>query len=318
MGRRRRSTGPEHTGILVVDKPAGPTSHDVVAEVRRAAGQSRVGHTGTLDPAATGVLVCCIGRATKLVRFLQAGRKTYAARLVLGVETDSQDADGDVIATADASRVDEHTLCEVLERFQGEITQVPPMVSALKVDGERLHAKARRGEQVEREPRQVTIHDLVLDAFTPGQRAEASFLVTCSPGTYVRTLAHDVGQVLGVGASLSSLRRVANGPFTAAEAHELDGVHDAGAAFGELLLEPAEALRRALPAVVTDDEQLVARLVTGGSLPAQARSGPYAVTTAEGALIGVYADRDESARPELVWAQPRDRAATPSTGEAGS
>jgi tRNA pseudouridine55 synthase len=165
--RRGRSSGLE--GVLVVDKPAGPTSHDVVQSVRRALGESRIGHTGTLDPAATGVLVLCIGRATRLVRFLQAGRKTYAARMVLGVTTDSQDADGAVLRTVPAGHIDERTLCEALTRFQGRIEQVPPMVSAVKVGGERLHAKARRGEDVAREPRTVEVDDLILDTFEPSE-----------------------------------------------------------------------------------------------------------------------------------------------------
>ncbi|MFW5934077.1 MAG: tRNA pseudouridine(55) synthase TruB, partial [Actinomycetota bacterium] len=140
-----------HDGVLVVDKPAGMTSHDVVAVVRRAVGHQRVGHTGTLDPAATGVLVLCLGRATKLVRFLQSGRKTYAAEVRLGVTTTSQDADGEVVATTDASHLDERTVCEALMRFQGTYPQLPPMVSAVKVGGQRLHEAARRGEDVERE-----------------------------------------------------------------------------------------------------------------------------------------------------------------------
>jgi tRNA pseudouridine55 synthase len=139
--------------------------------------------------------------ATRLVRFLQAGTKTYAARMVLGITTASQDADGEVLAEVPAGHIDERTLCEALTRFQGEIEQVPPMVSAVKVGGERLHVKARRGEEVDRAPRSVTVHDLVLDTYEPGDHPEAAFLVTCSAGTYVRTIAHDVGQVLGSAAA---------------------------------------------------------------------------------------------------------------------
>ena len=309
MGRRRRSTGQDLDGVLVIDKPIGPTSHDVVARVRRAAGQHRVGHTGTLDPAATGVLVVCLGRSTKLVRFLQAGRKTYLARMVLGVETDSLDADGAVIARADASHIDERRFCEALTGFQGDIEQLPPMVSAVKVGGERLHTKARRGEVVERELRSVTIDDLVLDAFDPGEHPEASFLVTCSAGTYVRTLAHDLGQALGVGGSLIALRRLANGPFVAEEAHDLEVVADAGAAglLPELLLDPLAAISRAMPTVSVDDPDLVRRLTQGGSLPAFGRPGPVAVVTGA-RLVGIYADRQDgdSARPELVWTRPEE------------
>jgi tRNA pseudouridine55 synthase len=309
MGRRRRETGPVIDGVLIIDKPVGPTSHDVVARVRRALGQSRVGHTGTLDPAATGVLVVCLGRATKLVRFLQAGRKTYAATMLLGVETDSQDADGRVVAEIDASGVDERSLCEALTGFQGEITQIPPMVSAVKIEGERLHAKARRGEVVEREPRPVTVHELVLDAFEPGERATASFLVTCSTGTYVRTLAHDVGQHLGVGGSLTALRRVANGPFTLDDAitlEQLDDLATAGELVGQVL-DPGAALARMLPAVEIDDPQVLARLVQGQPLPDAPGHDLFAVTSGP-RLVGVYAGGQDggTARPELVWTRPEE------------
>jgi tRNA pseudouridine55 synthase len=306
VGRRRgRSSGLE--GVLVVDKPTGPTSHDVVQSVRRAAGESRVGHTGTLDPAATGVLVVCLGRATKLVRFLQAGAKTYAARMVLGVETASQDADGEVLATRPAGHIDERTFCEALTRFQGEIEQVPPMVSAVQIGGERLHELARRGETVEREPRRVTVHDLMLDAFEPGDHPYASFLVTCSAGTYVRTIAHDVGEALGVGGSLVSLRRIANGPFTTDEALTLEAISDAGrrGELAPLLIRPAEAVARALPNVEVDDPELLLTLTQGGQLPAQGLDGPFAVGSGD-RLIGIYRDRDGDARPELVWTRPEE------------
>jgi tRNA pseudouridine55 synthase len=314
MGRRRR--GPSWDGILIVDKPHGPTSHDVVQTVRRAAGQSRVGHTGTLDPAATGVLVVCLGRATKLVQFLQAGTKTYRARLVLGVETTSQDAQGDVVATRDASGVDEARLRAVLGELTGRIEQIPPMVSAVKVEGRRLHEAARAGEEVEREPRQVTVHGLELLEFEPGERAEAEVEVSCSAGTYVRTLAHDAGRALGVGASLLTLRRTANGPFTDLEAHSLDDVVAAGErrALAGLTLPPLEAVRRCLPVVEIAEEELARRLVQGGGLPAQGHAEPYAVVHA-GLLVGVYADEDERARPQLVWTRPEELAAAGHVGE---
>ncbi len=303
MGRRRRSTS-DLEGVLIVDKPVGPTSHDVVQRVRRATGQSRIGHTGTLDPAATGVLVLCLGRTTKLVRFLQAGTKTYAARMVLGVETDSQDADGQVIATADASVIDERALCEALALQQGDILQVPPMVSAVKVDGERLHEKARRGEIVEREQRSVTVHDLVLDAFEPGERAEASFLVTCSAGTYVRTIAHDVGQQLGVGGSLVSLRRLANGPFTVEEAVDLEAL-EASNDPRELVLRTEDTVARALPSAQIDDVEVARRLTQGGRIAAQGFDGSYALTYGA-QLLGIYRDDGDQARSELVWTRPEE------------
>jgi tRNA pseudouridine55 synthase len=303
MAKRRGRNDSGRTGVLVVDKPAGMTSHDVVAKVRRAAGTRRVGHTGTLDPDATGVLICCIGQATRLVQYLQDSPKTYQATMVLGLATTTQDAAGEPTFEADASHVDESALCSVLSRFHGDILQVPPMVSALKVDGERLYEKARRGEVVERDARPVTVHDLVLEEFQPGERASASFLVTVSPGTYVRTIAHDVGEALGVGGSLTALRRLANGGFTSDTAIPLADVEAAGedGTIDELLLSPREALR-GYPSVEVEAE--VARTLThGGRLPVQGLPDIYAVTHGEH-LIGVYRDEDGAGAPQAVLLQP--------------
>lgn len=307
VARRGRASASDLDGVLIVDKPSGPTSHDVVQTVRRAAGQSRIGHTGTLDPAATGVLVLCLGRATKLVQYLQVGAKTYAARMLLGVETDSQDADGAVVARTSAAHIDERTFCEAMTTFQGEIEQIPPMVSAVRVGGERLHDIARRGDEVEREARRVTVHDLILDRFVPGEHPEVSFLVTCSAGTYVRTIAHDLGRALGVGGSLTALRRSANGPFVVDESHHPDEVIEASAAgrLSELLLSPLQAIERALPVLEVDDPELVLRLTRGGRLPEQGEEGTYAVR-ADGRLIGIYRDRDGEGRAELVWTRPEE------------
>ena len=304
MGRRRQD--PDVSGVLAVDKPEGMTSHDVVARVRRALGIRRVGHTGTLDPAATGVLLCAVGRATRLVQFMQQGRKTYAATMVLGRETDSQDADGAVVAETDASHLTEEDVCSVLKQFVGDIDQVPPMVSAVKVDGERLHARARRGEVVERDPRRVTVHELVLDSFEPGPRATVSFLVTCSPGTYVRTLAHDVGQRLGVGGSLTALRRLATGGFAVEDTLTLAQVEELGEdrALRDRLVPPADALRL-LPSVVVEDA-VRDDLVHGRPTTAHDQDGPYAILDGAGRLVGVYLDRDGRARPEAVMLRPED------------
>lgn len=326
MARRRRAGEPDRAGILLVDKPAGPTSHDVVQDVRRAAGQSRVGHTGTLDPAATGVLVLCLGRATKLVSILQAGTKTYAARMVLGIETSTQDAQGDVLDRTPAGHVDERTFCEVLMRFQGELDQVPPMVSAVRVGGERLHELARRGKEVERAPRRVAVHDLVLDGYDPGDdpdHPEASFLVTCSAGTYVRTLAHDVGAALGVGGSLTALRRVANGPFTVDESHDVETVAAAAAdgRLDQLLLDPLTAVSRTLPTVEVTDPGLVRRLTHGAALPGEWFAGVRpavdgVVAVRSGAqLVGVYAGSGDEARAQLVWLRPEELDTSPSRPE---
>jgi tRNA pseudouridine55 synthase len=193
---------------------------------------------------------------------------------------------------------------------------VPPMVSAIKVDGRRLHDAARAGEEVDREPRAVTVHGLELLELSPGERAEAEVEVTCSAGTYVRTLAHDAGRALGVGASLLTLRRTVNGPFTDGEAHSLDEVVSAGErrALAELTLAPLEAVSRCLPVVEVADEGLARRLVQGGGLPAQGHPEPYGVVHA-GLLLGVYADEGERARPQLVWTRPEELAAAGHLGE---
>lgn len=305
-----RRSDPDLAGVLVVDKPAGMTSHDVVDEVRAALGMRRVGHTGTLDPAATGVLVCAVGRATRLVPALQAGRKTYAATAVLGVVTDSQDADGEVVATTDASHLGEQQVCEAMTAFIGPIEQVPPMVSAVRVDGRRLHDLAREGVEVEREARRVVVHDLVMEAWEPGPHPLLSFLVTCSAGTYVRTLAHDLGQQLGVGASLQSLRRVANGPFTVDQALPLDEVRRLGRerALRDRLLDPAAATAH-LPRVQVDDE-VALRMSHGqrialADLPgAQPDVDLVAVVDGAGRLVGVFTPTHGVLQPDVVLARP--------------
>jgi tRNA pseudouridine55 synthase len=302
-------------GVVIIDKPAGCTSHDVVQRVRRALGRAytpvrrrrhghRVGHTGTLDPSATGVLVLCLGRATRLVPFLQAGRKTYEARMQLGRTTTSLDADGEVTAECDAAHIDERDVCEAFKRFVGAIEQIPPMVSAVKVDGERLHVRARRGEEVERAPRPVVIHDLVLEDFSPGPRPEVGFLVSCSAGTYVRTLADDIGRELGVGGHLTALRRLASGGARIGDAVSLDRVLTAieQRELDTLLLTPAAAMALAdYPTVVLDDDA-VARLVHGRPLAPTGFDGPVAALDHTGRLIAVLADRDDRARPRVVLA----------------
>lgn len=314
MGRRPRPRGPVHDQVLLVDKPAGPTSHDVVARVRRVVGHSRVGHTGTLDPPATGVLVLCLGRATKLVQYLQAGTKTYVARIRLGIETDTQDAAGVEVARVDAGHLDEATVCAALGAFQGRIEQVPPMVSAVKVDGHRLHELARRGETVERAARQVEVSSLVLERFAPGPVAEVDVLLSCSAGTYVRTIAHDLGAALGVGGSLATLRRVANGPFVAEECVELATIEQADAAGVQALgIDPLTAVQRTLEVRELDDEELARRLVQGQALPPVGVPGPVAVVRpahpgGPARLLAIVQDDEAGhhARPALVWTRPEE------------
>jgi tRNA pseudouridine55 synthase len=301
-------------GVVIVDKPAGITSHDVTNRLRRAMRGAyrsarrrhghKVGHTGTLDPAATGVLVVCVGRATRLVPYLQAGRKTYEARAVLGRTTSTLDAEGDVTGEHDASAVTEREVCEALKRFVGPIQQIPPMVSAIRVGGERLHAKARRGEEVEREPRSVVVHDLVLEDFVPGRFAEVEFLVSCSAGTYVRTLADDLGRALGVGGHLVALRRLASGGARISDALTLDVVEEATASgrLDELLVTPAAALARAdYPSVVLPGDA-VSQLSHGRPIAPTGHEGAVAALDEAGRLIAIVADDDGRARPQIVFA----------------
>jgi tRNA pseudouridine55 synthase len=208
-------------GVVVIDKPAGRTSHDVVDRVREVFGTHKVGHGGTLDPDATGVLVVGVGRATRLLAYAQAGSKRYLANARFGVTTSTQDASGEVLERSPA-HLSRELIEQALPSFRGEIDQIPPMVSAVRMGGERLYEKARRGEEVERRPRRVTIHSLQLVDFEGPDRA--TFDVACSSGTYVRTLIADLGEALGCGAHLERLRRTRAGGFTDADAVPLDAL----------------------------------------------------------------------------------------------
>jgi tRNA pseudouridine55 synthase len=222
-------------GVVVVDKPSGMTSHDVVDVVRRRLGTKKVGHAGTLDPAATGVLVMGVGRATRLLEYSQQAPKRYVAVARLGIVTSTLDASGEILATRPV-HVTRSDIKRALRRFQGAIEQVPPMVSAVKVEGERLYRRALRGEEVARPVRRVTIYSLELTAFD--EAARATLDVTCSAGTYVRTLVDDLGGTLGCGAHLESLQRVEAGGFSLADAVPLDGIDEAS------LRPPIEAVRQ--------------------------------------------------------------------------
>jgi tRNA pseudouridine55 synthase len=285
--------------VLVCDKPAGLTSHDVVARVRRLARQRRVGHGGTLDPPATGVLVLALGRATRLLPFLPTEPKRYLATVAFGSETDTLDASGTVTASADASGVDEAGLRAAMAGFVGPQEQIPPMVSAIKVAGERLYAKARRGEQVERAPRPIVIHELELRGFTPGERPLADLEVACSGGTYVRSLAADLGRALGTLAHLAGLRRTAVGRFTEPDAHTLEELAGAGE-LEAALLDPAAAMGSAAVRALTPDE--AAALATGRTLDPTGRGDPVAAVGPDGRLVAVIQDSAGRARPKVVLA----------------
>jgi tRNA pseudouridine55 synthase len=212
------------SGILNVDKPPGMTSHDVIDVVRRMVGQRKVGHAGTLDPMATGVLLVCLGKATRVAEYLMQGRKRYRATVVLGTTTDTYDADGEVVSSGGQADFTRDEIGAALARFVGPIEQVPPMYSAIKQEGQPLYKLARQGKTVERSPRPVEIDAIeLLDWTSPALSIE----VDCSPGTYVRSLAHDLGEALGSGAYLSALVRLSSGRFTLEDATSLDRLAEA-------------------------------------------------------------------------------------------
>ncbi len=225
-------------GILVVDKPIGPTSHDVVAAVRRALRQKKVGHTGTLDPNATGVLPLVIGQATKIARFFSGGRKAYDAVVRLGITTTTLDAVGDVVEERPVD-VDRDRVESVVRQFEGEIEQLPPMYSAKKVDGKRLYELARKGVEVEREAKRVTIHRIELVSF---EAPDLQIRVECSPGTYVRVLAEDIGKTLGCGAHLHALRRTFVEPFSIERCVSLETIENDPERATQSLVPMGEAL----------------------------------------------------------------------------
>jgi len=273
------------SGLVVVDKGPGWTSHDVVAKCRGIFGQKRVGHAGTLDPDATGVLLVGLGAATRLLRYLTPLRKTYTGEVVLGTETSTLDASGEVRATYDMAGVTLDAVRTAAAGVVGDILQVPPMVSAVQVGGKRLHELARAGVEVEREPRPVTVYryDVV------GEREPGVFAVEveCSSGTYVRTLAADVGTALGGGAHLRNLRRTAVGAFKVS-----DGV--AVEALDETRVLPAAEVMRDYPSVRLSDDEVIAA-GHGKKLGAR-HEGTWAALDGDGHLVAVY----DGAKPAVV------------------
>lgn len=252
MARQRR--GRPIDGILILDKPTGMTSNAALQTVKRLYAAAKAGHTGSLDPLATGVLPICFGEATKFSQYLLDADKTYRSTFVLGVTTASGDSDGAVLASCDTSQLTQEQVELALAQFRGAIEQVPSMYSAIKKDGQPLYKLARQGIEVERAARRVTIFELRIEAFRPGPRAEVDIWVHCSKGTYVRSLAEDLGKALGCGAHVSKLRRVQSGPFSEAESVSLTALeglkaHDAFAEMDALLRDTALALG-ALPKVV--------------------------------------------------------------------
>ena len=290
MARRRP---PSTHGLAVVDKPAGVTSHDVVGQLRRRFGERQVGHAGTLDPDATGVLLVGVGRATRLLRFLTDLGKTYTADVVFGASTDTLDASGTVTGTFEMHDLSIDRVRVAAAQLTGDIMQVPPMVSALKVDGRRLHELAREGVEVERAPRPVTVRRF--DVEPTADPLVVRIEVECSKGTYVRTLADDLGRLCGGGAHLRDLRRTAVGSFRVVDALPPDTV---------ALMSLTEALRD-YPQVVVDDT--VAAMVRQGRVLPRGGfgvgEGPWAVVGPDGDVLAMYESyRDDEAKPAVVVA----------------
>jgi len=282
-------------GLVVVDKPAGITSHDVVARVRRLAGTRKVGHAGTLDPMATGVLVLGVERATRLLGHLMLTDKGYDATIRLGVSTTTDDAEGEVTATVSAAQLAEHEVRAVLGEFTGELLQVPTAVSAIKVDGKRAYQRVREGEQVELAARPVTVHELVVhDVRRDADVLDVDVSLRCSSGTYVRAIARDAGARLGVGGHLTALRRTAVGPYGLDVARTLDQLADD---FGVLPI--ADAARAAFPSVDLDDA--AARDVRVGRPLELDLSGLSAVFAPDGEFMALYEPRGGRARPVAVF-----------------
>ncbi len=268
MARRRSRRGrpepPGPSGFVVVDKPAGLTSHDVVDEARSWFGTRRIGHLGTLDPQATGVLPLAVRAATKLIPFVEGGTKVYDGTVVLGVETDTLDAEGREVARHEGALPDRDAVDRALEGFVGDVEQLPPMYSAVKKDGVPLHRLARQGREVEREPKWVVIERIELTRFAP---PELDLRVVCSGGTYVRVLADDLGRALGCGAHLGGLRRIRSGPFGIEASHSVEDLAAAAETgkLEDLLIEPTQAL--GFPILRVSGEQRI-RLQNGADLAA--------------------------------------------------
>ena len=287
-------------GLVVVDKPAGFTSHDVVAKLRKAYGQRRVGHAGTLDPDATGVLLVGLGRATRLLRYLSEAGKAYRGRVVFGIATSTLDAAGEILDQRPMPLTRDEVE-RALPPFIGDIEQLPPMVSAVKIGGRRLHEIARAGEEVERSLRPARVDRFEIEAFEPGPYPEATVVVECGSGTYIRTLAADLGTALGGCAHLGELRRLRVGSFTLDESRPLVDIE---AAPDDAVL-PLTTAMRDLERVDVDAEQ--ERAVTHGvafacgALAVQG-PGPYAVVGLGGELLAVYEAHGAALKAAVVVA----------------
>ncbi|WP_370979968.1 tRNA pseudouridine(55) synthase TruB [Agaribacterium sp. ZY112] len=257
MGRRRKF-GRKLDGVLVINKPAGVTSNGILQRAKRLFFANKAGHTGALDPLATGVLPLCFGEATKFSQYLLDADKAYRSIFELGVVSDTADADGDILQETSAAQITQAAVEEAMQAFRGEIDQVPPMYSALKVNGQPLYKLARQGIEVERKARTVTIHSYELLSFEAGERAYVEVEIHCTKGTYVRSLAADLGEVLGVGARVKTLHRIQSGAFDESQALDLDELEaERGEQLAEVLdyhLQPMDAPVASLPKIDLDED----------------------------------------------------------------
>ena len=308
MGRRRKR-GRDVSGLLALDKAPGLSSNAALQQVKRIFGASKAGHGGSLDPLATGVLPLCFGEATKVSQFLLDSDKRYRTRMKLGVRTDSGDSEGREIAVCEAFSVTREQVAKALESFRGELEQVPPMHSAVKVRGTPLYKLARSGQVVEREARRVTIHDIALTDFAP---PEIEVELACSKGTYIRTIADELGQMLGCGAHVIALRRLRAGGFGEEDcvtAEELDQARERGGLAGiDRLLAPMDRPLRDLPAVLLPE--IAANQVRSGQsvlvrrLPAEGLVRIYRKTGQQERFIGIgVIDDDGKVAPKRLIAE---------------
>ena len=295
-------------GFVVVDKPTGMTSHDVVARLRRRFNERRVGHSGTLDPDATGVLIVALGNATRLIQFLGGLPKSYTGEVVFGAATSTLDASGEVVATCDMSSLSLDAVRTAAARLTGEIMQVPPMVSALKVGGRRLHEIAREGGEVERAPRPVTIHRFVVggEVERSNENPVVAIDVTCSSGTYVRTLAADLGDLLGGVAHLRNLRRRAIGDFVVGAEHDARSVDEAPLRSAVSMMSHLDGVNMA---VVSVDDDTAAKIANGRALSSLGiiggREGELRVVlNTRNELIAIYRRASTDWKPEVVMPAP--------------
>ena len=291
-------------GLVIVDKPGGLTSHDVVARIRRLAGTRRVGHAGTLDPMATGVLVVGVEKATRLLGHLTLTEKQYDATIRLGQSTSTDDAEGEITGTAPASDVSPEALAEAVKDLTGEIQQVPPAVSAIKVDGQRAYKLTRAGAAPELKPRPVTVYEFTVTAIRPagdGDLTDIDATVRCSSGTYIRALARDLGNRIGTGGHLTALRRTRVGGYGLDTAKTLDQLAER---FEVVPLDQAAAAAFGRRDLSADEARRVAH---GGRLPAgppgTGTPGPTAAFAPDGSLVALLAEQDGQARPLAVFAE---------------